>query len=404
MNNEQLIERIGGLSQEDFISFCFNMLKNTYGENLRNCYDIEGAFYTKSESGLVSPLKLASVFIVDYLPYELFKNPREIPFDNLLIRKRLISIKEEFDKSPAIFGCPCSSVSDNIIGGIFFFNHIIGPKREFFTEVALDKYEKMLIELGMNTKKVGLDISLGIGSPYSYIGNTPQSAISALKYIESYNEQLAIEFSDQGYEVNKIRQGRYVTSGIGRVAGDIFFPCLVKRKAYRICDEFERLLNSNPSEKILSDFIIENYRDILGYKYDVIESEVSLRFPDLDIAGKNRRVDILVHNCVENDWELIELKKKIKLSTIYRGQPVFSSEIMYAIQQLKNYYNILLQDRVREHFLREGIEYYNPSIKLIVGGQKNVSHKQWRQMLASTDDVHLITYDDLIKEMRTRYL
>ena len=175
------------------------------------------------------------------------------------------------------------------------------------------------------------------------------------------------------------------------------------RKADDICIEFEQLLNSNPSEKMLSDFIIENYRNILGFKYDAIESEVGLRFPELDIAGKNRRVDILVHNCVENDWELIELKKKIKLSKIYRGQPVFSSEIMGAIQQMRNYYNILQQDRVREKFLREGIEYYAPSLKLIVGGQKNVSQKQWRQMLLSTNGVKLITYDDLIKEMKVRY-
>lgn len=403
MDNEQLLKRIGALSQEDFITFCFNMLKNTYGKNLRNCSNIEGAFYAKSESGLVSPIELASIFILDYLPYELFEDPREIPFDNPLIRKRLISIKEEFDKSPAVFGGLCQPVLDNVIGGIFFFNHIIGPKREFFTEVALGKYEKMLIELEMNNKKIGLGISLGIGCPNSYIDNTPQSAISALEYVESYNEQLTIEFSDHGYEVNKICQGKYVSSGVGRISGDILFPCLVSRKADYICIEFERLLNSNSSEKILSDFIIENYRDILGFKYDAIESEVGLRFPDLDIAGKNRRVDILVHNCVENDWELIELKKKIKLSTIYRGQPVFSHEIIGAIQQLKNYYNILQQDRVREYFLREGIEYYNPSLKLIIGGEKNVSHKQWRQMLASTNGVHLITYDDLIKEMKTRY-
>lgn len=404
MDNEQLLKRIGSLSQKDFIAFCFEMLKNTYGENLKNCTNIEGAFYTKSESGMLSPYELASIFIVDYLPYELFEDPQDIPFNNPLIRKRLLSIKEEFDKSPVLFdGASCYATIDNIIGGIFFFNHIIGPQNEFFTEIALNKYKKMLIELGLYYKKIGLDISLGIGCPNSYLDNNPQSVIRALEYIESNNEQLSIEFSDQGYEVNKICQGKYVSSGVGRISGDIFFPCLVLRKKDHICIEFERLLNSDPSEKIISDFIIENYRDILGFKYDAIKSEVGLRFPDLDISGKNRRVDILVHNCVENDWELIELKKKIKLSKIYRGQPVFSSEIMGAIQQLNNYYDILRQDRVREYFLREGIEYYNPSIKLIVGGQKNVSHKQWRQMLSSTNGVHLITYDDLIKEMKTRY-
>ena len=70
---------------------------------------------------------------------------------------------------------------DNIIGGIFFFNHIIGPKREFFIDVALDKYEKMLIELGMNNKKIGCEISLGIGCPNSYLENEPKSVVNAMR-------------------------------------------------------------------------------------------------------------------------------------------------------------------------------------------------------------------------------
>lgn len=110
-----------------------------------------------------------------------------------------------------------------------------------------------------------------------------------------------------------------------------------------------------------------------------------------------------MHNYVENDWELIELKKKIKLSSTYRGVPVLSYELRGAIEQLKNYYRIMQQERVQEHFLREGIKYYNPILKLIIGGSKNVSHYQWRQMLSSADGVHLITYDNLIYEMKARY-
>lgn len=404
MDTDQLINRIGTLSQEDFGVFCYHMLSSDYGDNLKDCFGIKDSFYTKTESGLVSPAMLTMVFLVDYLPYELFYDPYKIPFDNPPIRKRLEAIISQFNKSPVIFHCGCNiSALDNDIGGLFFFNHIVGPQREFFLDVALKDYQKMASSLGLGKKVNGLDITVGVGSPYSYVEYEPQDVISALEYVDSHNEQIAIEYSNEGYEVNKIRQGKYVSSGVGRASGEIYFPCSLTRKADNICKEFEQLLNSNASEKLLSDFIIENYNYIFGFKYDKIETEVCLRFPELDIAGKNRRIDILAHNYVENDWELIELKKKIKLCSDYRGVPVLSRELTGAIEQLKNYYRIMQQERVREHFLREGMEYYNPTLKLIVGGSKNVSHKQWRQMLSSVNGVHLITYDSLINEMKARY-
>lgn len=404
MNTDQLINRIGTLSQEDFGIFCNHMLSSEYGDHLKECFGIKDSFYTKTKSGLASSLSCTLVFLVDYLPYELFDDPHKIPFDNPITRKKLGAIISHFNKSPALFQGGCSRAAfDNNIGGLFFFNHIVGTQREFFLEVAYKNYKKMASSFGLGKKAYGFDITVGVGSPYSYVGNAQQNVISALEYVDSHNEQIAIEYSNEGYKVNRIRQGKYVSSGVGRTSGEIYFPCYVTRKADNICKEFEQLLNSNASEKLLSDFIIENYKYIFGFQYDKIATEVCLRFPELDIAEENRRIDILVHNYVENDWELIELKKKIKLSSTYRGVPVLSYELRGAIEQLKNYYRIMQQERVREHFLCEGIEYYNPTLKLIVGGSKNVSHYQWRQMLSSADGVHLITYDNLINEMKARY-
>lgn len=131
-----------------------------------------------------------------------------------------------------------------------------------------------------------------------------------------------------------------------------------------------------------------------------------MHFPELDIAGKNRRVDLMVHNRLENDWEIIELKKKIPLVKNYRDIPVFSSELSGAILQLKNYYNLLLQERVRESLKRDGIDYYYPRLKLIVGGSINTSHKQWMHLLsnARSEGIEVLTYEKLIQEMKMRFL
>ncbi|MDE7170713.1 MAG: DUF4263 domain-containing protein [Oscillospiraceae bacterium] len=404
MNNEQLIKKIGTLSESDFQTFCQKMLFCTYGKELKPCQSTSMALYARVPTNLISPVNEAQVFLLEYLPYELFSDPNLIPFDNPITRKKLKSIVSEFAEKQMTYQIGPRFISDVGICGWYFFTHILGPSREFFVDIAYHQYEKMIDSLGFGKRAFILDRDVGIGSPYSYVENEPQDVINALDQMEKTHTQLSIEYSDGRYEVNQIRQGKYVSAGVGQISGDIFYSQLVTRDPNYIIQEFQNLLNSNPSERLLSEFIIEHYQHIFGYKYDAIQSEVCLSFPELDIAEKKRRIDIMIHNSAINDWELIELKKKIRLSSTYRGVPVFSHEISGAIEQLRNYYDILQQQPVRDHFRREGIEYYNPVLKLVVGGSQNASHEQWRKMLSSSRGVHVITYDELIKEMKANYL
>lgn len=403
MDSEQLVKRIGTLSEVDFQTFCYQMLLSTYGKELKPCQSTAGTFYANVPTQLISPVNAAQIFFLEYLPYELFVDPSAIPFDNPITREKLTSIISEFSKKPVMYQLGGRVAFDIGIDGLFFLNNILGPSREFFLDVAYNKYKTMVSSLSLSKRVFNLDIALGIGSPYSYVENLPQDAINALNQIDKFHRQLSIEFSNGKYEVNQIRQGKYISSGVGRLSGDIYYSQLVIRDSDHIIQEFQNLLNSNPSERLLSEFIIEHYQSIFGYKYDAIRSEICLSFPELDIAEKKRRIDIMIHNSVVDDWEIIELKKKIRLSTTYRGVPLFSREVSGAIEQLKNYYSILQQQRVRDYFRFEGIEYYNPVLKLVVGGYPNTSHEQWRKMLSSSRDVHVITYDELIKEMKINY-
>lgn len=406
INSDYLIKKIGNLSKDDFFSFCRELLKCSYAESLEEINE-QDSFFAMVPSGFISPLALAEIFIVEYLPYELFSNPYTIPFDNPVLRKRIQAIWENFNNSPVLYRhTPYRAVYGNPIGGVFFFNHIVGTDREFFTEIAYEQYQKMMDSMGIGLSPVGDSITLGVGSPYSYIGNAPKDALRALKSIETHNSHISIEFSMSGYEVNSQQYAKYVTSGVGKFSGEIYYPCIVKRKTDTVCKEFEQLLNSNASEKQISSFIYEHYRIILGNQYDSIKSEVCLGFPELDIAEKNRRVDLMVHNRLENDWEIIELKKKIPLIRNYRDMSAFSSEVTGAIYQLKNYYELLLQERVRESLKRDGIDYCYPRLKLIVGGSINTSHKQWMYLLSdvrSTNGIEILTYEKLIQEMKMRF-
>src|SRR5262249_31267329 len=145
------------------------------------------------------------------------------------------------------------------------------------------------------------------------------------------------------------------------------------------------------------------YLDIFGSKYDRIENQIWLRFPELDITGKERRLDIFLRNSIANDWELYEIKRVIPLTSSYRDIPVIAKEILFAIQQTKNYERILSQQEVKDKFAREGIEYCEPLLNVVVGRTPQITHEQWRWLKASNSEkVRILTFDDLLGEMKSR--
>lgn len=105
-------------------------------------------------------------------------------------------------------------------------------------------------------------------------------------------------------------------------------------------------------------------RIFFGDKYDRIESQLWLRFPEVDAGRRERRIDLLLRNSIKNDWELFEIKRPIRLTKTYRDMRVLKSEVSYAIQQARNYGEILRQDKVKKHFASEGIEYCEPVLNL----------------------------------------
>ena len=92
------------------------------------------------------------------------------------------------------------------------------------------------------------------------------------------------------------------------------------------------------------------------------------------------------------------------MTKTYRDIPTFTSEIQNAIQQLKTYEKLLSQSKVKDKFANEGIEYFFPEIKLVVGRKPDISDEQWR-FLKSTNENNLkiITFDDLLNSMKIRY-
>ena len=149
--------------------------------------------------------------------------------------------------------------------------------------------------------------------------------------------------------------------------------------------------------------MIAHAKEIFGGKYDRVEAQIWLRFPDLDITGKERRMDVFMRNSISMDWDLFEIKNPIRLIRNYRDVPVMVAEVSHAITQLKNYSRLLSSRKVKETLKQSGIEYCEPTLNLVIGRKPQISLEQWRWLLSSQDkDVRLITFDDLFSEMKIR--
>lgn len=225
----------------------------------------------------------------------------------------------------------------------------------------------------------------------------------ALKKLFNH-ENLIINLNPTHANVNSFFAESVLNAGVSEKSKYIYEPVFLKlQKSETIRIEFEKLINQNPNEKTLEEFIRTYYREIFGFKYDRIETQLWLRFPEIDIGNKNRRIDMFLRNSVINDWELFELKRSsVKLTSTYRDAPVLSKEIINSIHQLKNYYRLFSQDKVRKQLQMEGIEYYEPALNLVIGNKPQVSHQQWRYLLSEQKDINILTYHELLKELKLR--
>src|SRR5690606_18816258 len=113
--------------------------------------------------------------------------------------------------------------------------------------------------------------------------------------------------------INSFAADNYIPNGVLRNSKN---PCesvtLKSADKSQAILEFEELINRNVKENVLELFLQKYYQELFGFEYDKIETQVWLRFPELDISNENRRLDIFLRNSVENDWEIFEIKRAKK--------------------------------------------------------------------------------------------
>ena len=247
----------------------------------------------------------------------------------------------------------------------------------------------------------------GIGTYDSFLDRAPQKTEKVLKNLISKSKlETSLFFQNGRIFIEQHLPENFLQSGV--VKGSLN-PCdtvisSFSKNTNDTIQEFEEILNRSFKEDELAKFLERYYKQIFGAKYDRVESQLWLRFPELDINRKDRRLDIFLRNAIDKDWELIELKGSGKIITTYRDVPTLSARITGAISQLKNYERILMQDSVKKKMMQQGIEYYEPQMRLVVGGKPEISNEQWRRIkIENEKGLKITTCEDIIQEMKYRY-
>jgi len=394
---KNLLSRLSKQAFEAFIVELYNSEK--FEHNIKPLEEVgDNVFYR----GIVASYgqSIHSTFILQYLPIELLKNPEIHLLDDETLIPTLKQLCNFYKGKKGAWGMVSESLRyDYQIKGINLITNLHNVEVETYFEKLIPNF-KDIVERIFRRKTIGT----AIGSYDSFIELANEHIKQGFtKFLQNNSDGIRISLLSENIKVERFVVEKNLSGGVMPTTKFPYETLFVNYFAQdEILKEFESLINKETSESDLENFLVSNYKEIFGNKYDRIETQLWLKFPEFDISDKNRRLDVFLRNSVVNDWELFEVKRIIELSRNYRDIPVLSKEISYAIHQIKNYARILSQDSVKRHFSTQGIGYFEPSLNIVVGSKPQISHEQWRWLTSNDKSVNILTFDNLLEEMKYR--
>lgn len=387
MNTELMRAAVGHLDENGFLEFFKHLIKHDNKHTgIQHLNKIDARiFETPPERFYQS----ADAFILNYYPYSIY---REFTLGNLdLSNLKTVILKYLNERSYPLWR-PVDGTTIYSINN--YDSHLLG----ITDEELLAFYESSLSSV------VPSSFQLGLGNINTYFQHNSEFNGPAIieKFLKEHEDGICISISADGIQASRFRNEKEF-SGVTPSTHSIIHPTITHLSPDDILNQFNQLINSDPKESELEDFLYENYQLILGPQYDQIKRQVWLNLPGQDIGGRNRRMDLFIRNAITKDWEIFELKKPtVKLTKTVRDVPVLTSAVVETIAQARNYQKTLSQDAIKRSLSADGIEYYEPVINIVIGKTPNLPTANWRRLLSQEKDINLLTYDSLVDESKMR--
>lgn len=389
--NKTIIERF---DKNAFDSFFQKLIGDpSYGRDVKRVNEIDDRIFDCLPERFNYSV---DAFFLCYEPYSVYQkfDKNKVDFNSLrsLVTKYVTNRKYEGPWIPQ-YGIT-----------LYMINNFDSSKLSISDEELMELYSQEL------TPVLPSDTyDIGVGNLNTFVTASTENAELLhnllVDFISCNDDGLCISISNENVTASHfLSQNEF--SGITPNSKTLLHPVYKRIPAVNdILSEFNRLIFSDARESQLEDFLHTYYKQIFGNAYDRISTQVWLKFPDLDIGQRERRLDIMMRNSIKNDWELFELKRvDVDLTKTISDVPMLVSAVNDAITQVKNYKRILEQDKVKRTLAADGIEYYEPEINLVIGKKPAISNAQWRRLLAENQHgLRLITYDALLEEAQSRY-
>jgi hypothetical protein len=362
----------------------------------------EGMFYQPLVNSYGDSLH--SVFLLQYLPLKLFRHPQiDQLAEDPTLAPRLKVLKEKYNGKAGYFGMVSPElVKATLLRSIGFLVNMAGLAREDYFNIIIPRYSQLVRDSGLHAP-----ITV-VGSYDSFLDLSASKAHELLKeFLTDRCDGISIQLGDEGTQILPYSSQASFESGVLKSNACPYEPIIAtaSKRNRQLILELEDLIQKGSSEKQLETFLADHVHDIFGGRYDRIEPQIWLRFPELDIAGKERRIDLFMRNSISRDWELFEIKKPISLVREYRDGQTLVAEVANGITQLKRYARLLSAPSIKERLKKSGIEYFEPTLTLVIGRRPNILPEVWRWLLTThQNDVRLMTYDDILAEMRGRLM
>lgn len=372
---------IASFDKSTFHEFVITLLKKGCGEDY-----IKTVPYSPLIKSLYinSPVYYNHFFVFDFLPYEVFKSLKTINIITDSIREQIKQI-------------PISLERGFMLGDIYFINNLYGHVLEEYQEYITPQLEIASKPL-LNPNQ-----EFGFGNIDTFFNNETDLTIEVLENFLLCPNGFSISINRDGFNISEYINQNISSVGVTNISKSPLSYVAQIKSQNELLTEFQEVLNSFNETK-LERFIKQHYKEVFGEKYERIETQLWLRFPEFDSNNSNRRLDVLLKNTISGDWDIFELKKDLNITTTYRGTDVFKSVVYKSIDQLRNYSQVLNQAQVMEYLKREGIEIFSPELHLVIGYKpNNIAQANWRKLISqNSKDIKLISYDSLLNEMRVR--
>lgn len=340
------------------------------------------------------------VWVLHFPPTELFSNLNRFCCDDPSLLDRLRSVRKLYKGKTGAWGMVSPwTEDDDQLRGVAIVTNISGYDREAYAECFLPKYKRVF-------RRSGLRSQFQVGSYDSFVDLSESKTRELfIGFLTRHTDGLSISLENGGASVAPFSCESPITAGLREGSGTPCETVYVSLRVSEQLEEFGSLLKSGVAEAEIEAFLKIHFQEIFGFEYDRIETQLWLRSPELDVGRKDRRLDLFLRNSVYNDWDLVELKRVVRVTTSHRDIPILATELTRAVQQTAYYGKLLGKDSVKEHLKRQGIEYFEPQLKLVIGRKPQIDYAQWRWLTRTFGgDVEMLTYDNLRDSMRAHLI